>query len=47
MMLQAVTVWVNDADLLECMVENRQHFDRWVIVTSREDERRKVSGCNS
>ena len=31
--LQAVTICINYADYLECIVANRRHFDRWVVVT--------------
>ena len=33
MKLQAVTVCIHYADYLECILANRRHFDRWVIVT--------------
>jgi hypothetical protein len=37
MKIQAVTICINYADYLECIVENRRHFDRWIILTVRED----------
>ncbi len=38
MKLQAVTICINYADYLECIVANRRHFDRWVVVTVARDE---------
>ncbi|MDQ3624972.1 MAG: glycosyltransferase family 2 protein [Verrucomicrobiota bacterium] len=37
MKLQAVTICINYADFLECIVRNQRHFDRWIIVTVPED----------
>lgn len=37
MKLQAVTICINYADYLECIIENRWHFDRWIIITVPED----------
>jgi hypothetical protein len=37
MNIQAVSICVNYADYLESILQNRQHFDRWVIVTVAED----------
>ena len=33
MTLVAVTICINYSDYLECVVGNRVHFDRWVVVT--------------
>jgi|GEM_PF-487003 len=38
MKLQAVTICINYADYLECIVENRKHFDRWVVMTAPADQ---------
>ena len=35
--LQALTVCVHYADLLRCILPNREHFDRWLIVTHESD----------
>ncbi len=37
MRIQAVTVCINYADYLRCVVENQRHFDRWVVMTCAED----------
>ncbi len=37
MRLVAVTVCINYADYLECVIENRVHFDRWVVMTVAGD----------
>ena len=37
MKLLAVTICINYADYLECVIENRRHFDRWMIVTVPTD----------
>jgi hypothetical protein len=37
MNLVAVTICINYADYLECIVRNREHFDHWVIMTVGED----------
>ncbi len=37
MKLVAVTICINYSDYLACVVANRAHFDRWVVVTVRED----------
>ena len=37
MKLQAVTICINYADYLECIVANRRQFDRWVVVTVPAD----------
>ena len=37
MKLQAVTVCINYSDFLECILDNRAYFDRWVIMTVEED----------
>ena len=39
MQLQAITVSVNYADYLECILENRVHFDRWLIITDVKDKK--------
>ena len=46
MKLQAVTVCINYADYLVCIVENRRHFDRWVVMTVPED-RETVAVCGA
>ena len=33
MELSAVTICINYSDYLGCVIENRRHFDRWVIIT--------------
>lgn len=38
MKFQAVSVCINYADYLRCVVENHKHFDRWVIITVESDE---------
>ena len=38
MKLQAITICINYADYLECIVVNKKHFDRWVIVTVPSDD---------
>jgi hypothetical protein len=37
--IQALTVSVNYADYLECIAPNRDHFDRWLVVTDPADTR--------
>jgi hypothetical protein len=37
MNLQAVTICINYSDYLECVIDNRRHFDRWIIVTVADD----------
>ena len=37
MTLVAVTICINYSDYLECVVGNRVHFDRWVVVSVPED----------
>jgi len=37
MKLSAVTICINYADYLESVIENRRHFDRWVIMTIAAD----------
>src|SRR4030095_4279016 len=44
MKLQAVSVCINYADYLECILDNRKHFDRWIIMTVPED-RETISLC--
>lgn len=39
MKLQAVTICINYSDYLEVTAENRRHFDRWVVMTVKEDTR--------
>ena len=46
MKLQAVTVCINYADYLACIVENRRHFDRWIVMTVPED-RETVAVCEA
>lgn len=36
--LQAVTVCINYADYLECVVENARHFDRWIVISVPDDK---------
>ena len=33
MKLQAITICINYADYLECVIGNRRHFDRWIVMT--------------
>ena len=37
MKLQAITICINYADYLECILLNRNQFDRWVVMTCAED----------
>lgn len=37
MRLVAVTICINYSDYLECVIENRVHFDRWVVMTVAGD----------
>ena len=37
--IQALTVSVNYAALLECIAPNVKHFDRWLVVTHESDLR--------
>ncbi|HEX8295229.1 MAG TPA: hypothetical protein VF593_02945 [Chthoniobacteraceae bacterium] len=39
MKIQAVTVCFNYSDFLDCIVTNRQHFDRRLVVTCENDQR--------
>lgn len=36
--LLAVTVCINYADYLECIIPNNRHFDRWLIATVASDQ---------
>ena len=36
--LQGLTVCVNYADLLKCILPNRRHFDHWLVVTHQRDK---------
>lgn len=39
MFIEAITVCVNYADLLDITIEeNKKHFDRWLVITSEDDE---------
>ena len=33
MKLLAITICSNYADYLDCLIENRRHFDRWIVLT--------------
>jgi hypothetical protein len=44
--LEALTVSVNYADYLRCIVENAQQVDRWLIVT-HEDDVETIALCES
>lgn len=35
--LSAVTVSIDYSDYLRCIIDNKNHFDEWIIVTSDED----------
>lgn len=37
MKLQAVTICINYSDYLGCVLGNRRHFDRWIIMTIEGD----------
>ena len=37
MRLFAVTICINYADYLECVIANRGHFDRWMVITVPTD----------
>src|SRR5580698_1846413 len=39
--LQAVTICINYADYLKCIVQNARHFDRWLVLTVSEDHETK------
>lgn len=37
MKLQAVTICINYSDYLEAISDNRKHFDRWIVMTCKND----------
>ena len=46
MKIHAVTICINYADYLECILENRKHFANWTVATIESDQRTQ-SLCES